>query len=912
MPVGFNTVAVVDFNDKFLKLYEQHGDADQVVGDVNHLTTLVELSRISRGASTLAAGFACQPFSRLGDERGGSDSRAMCLRGILACAFYLQVQAVVLECVQPAALNSFVTSEIQAFQKATGFHCAQQIYHLQDVWVSRRSRAWWLLTSPMLGKISLDVWPKIPFVTTVRHVIPSIQPWDCDDEDDLALTDVEKTAFGVGSNNVSRFMLNFESCAPCALHSWGSQMHACQCGCRLAGLSEHRLKDKGLFGCLVHSCPTETKESLIRHVHPNEVMMLCGFDPIIDFGSSTRLTLAAAGQMASPIQTAWVFATLEEKIQQIRGFSPTFKAEAQLHAFLTWLVMRGRQVWPCPKESILDFNAVSLIRFWGQVSHLSMHELMHPNRWPDLAQPVTIASVLDLLIRQQQALSGLSLPLQSNVDVPMTIQDDEDEDYEPTPWFETPQTGDALFAPLNDACVVVFHHSHVEPLQIQVSADVTVSQLIHAHEKLVGPFQVLEVRDQAGSVLPQSLILKEGQVLHIRCTEGLQPPCVPVPASANDCAPCGLADAGPVGLVEPESCVPAPDVQVPGQTCVGMVSPTAMWTVPAHETPLKPPDMKESLVEVSDAASVISAAPLLALTGQQLLKLRVPSVVVNKHLSALRSQVLSAEDRKAILQKQDGLWADDEMSHHIELLLQMYHDKSVASAEVPQCQYMMLDPLLLTGWVTYGHSWCHAWARSHPEVKTAQVTVLSACLLQGHWIPVVLSPNGETLNFHTWDAPTHLHDPLVAVVEALGKCLGFHRVDTLRQQRIFFSTDKCGAIAVSFLHHTVFHSMLPSNADEADMVHTKLRAVFLTFVERSDVQKRPWVWGTGEDDDEPFRNEPGQSSTSVAQAVPTAIATQSVSHQCMSKEDRLELLRTKGKMWGDDEIRYHILIFCIC
>ena len=61
--------------------------------------------------------------------------------------------------------------------------------------------------------------------------------------------------------------------------------------------------------------------------------MLCGFDPIIDFGSSTRLTLAAAGQMASPIQTAWVFATLEEKIQQIRGFSPTFKAEAQLHAF---------------------------------------------------------------------------------------------------------------------------------------------------------------------------------------------------------------------------------------------------------------------------------------------------------------------------------------------------------------------------------------------------------------------------------------------------------------------------------------------------------------------------------------------------------------------------------------------------
>ena len=34
--------------------------------------------------------------------------------------------------------------------------------------------------------------------------------------------------------------------------------------------------------------------------------------------------------------------------------------------------------------------------------------------------------------------------------------------------------------------------------------------------------------------------------------------------------------------------------------------------------------------------------------------------------------------------------------------------------------------------------------------------------------------------------------------------------------------------------------------------------------------------------------------------------TRAFSHQCIDKEARLELLRQKGKMWGDDEIRFHL------
>ena len=147
---------------------------------------------------------------------------------------------------------------------------------------------------------------------------------DANDEDLLALKTLELEAFGGFDDSFHRFVLNFESHAPRALHSWGSQLVGCECGCRTNGLSEHRLREKGLFGCLIKSCQTDLKNSLLRHLHPNEVMMLCAFDPMIDFGCNPRLTLAAAGQMASPLQAAWIFAALDERIQLLHGMPVHF------------------------------------------------------------------------------------------------------------------------------------------------------------------------------------------------------------------------------------------------------------------------------------------------------------------------------------------------------------------------------------------------------------------------------------------------------------------------------------------------------------------------------------------------------------------------------------------------------------
>ena len=177
----------------------------------------------------------------------------MSLRGVLASAYYLQAQAVVLECVTPAASHAWVKAEIQKFLDCTGFLCSQTNLHLHEVWPTRRSRAWWVLTAPWIGQVPLPVWKPMQMATKVAQVIPRILSWSPTDEQKLLLLPIERSAFGVDDGSFCKFLLNMEGHAPCALHLWGSQLLPCECGCRQTGLSMKRLEEKGLFGLLVRS-----------------------------------------------------------------------------------------------------------------------------------------------------------------------------------------------------------------------------------------------------------------------------------------------------------------------------------------------------------------------------------------------------------------------------------------------------------------------------------------------------------------------------------------------------------------------------------------------------------------------------------------------------------------------------------
>ena len=94
--------------------------------------------------------------------------------------------------------------------------------------------------------------------------MPEVPQWDLEDKMQLRWTELELSIFkDPVFGNVNR-RLTQGSKAPCVLHSLGSQLYDCPCGCK-GPLSLDRLKAGGLFGIeVVSSWP----ESQLRHPHP--------------------------------------------------------------------------------------------------------------------------------------------------------------------------------------------------------------------------------------------------------------------------------------------------------------------------------------------------------------------------------------------------------------------------------------------------------------------------------------------------------------------------------------------------------------------------------------------------------------------------------------------------------------------
>ena len=89
---------------------------------------------------------------------------------------------------------------------------------------------------------------------------------------------------------------------PPALHSWGCQVLVCPCGCRGA-FSEQRL-DRCICAVLVKGTPCPSGALNFRRAR--EVALFSGFNPNHPLGDDPRLALALVGQLASPLQSAWI------------------------------------------------------------------------------------------------------------------------------------------------------------------------------------------------------------------------------------------------------------------------------------------------------------------------------------------------------------------------------------------------------------------------------------------------------------------------------------------------------------------------------------------------------------------------------------------------------------------------------
>ena len=102
-----------------------------------------------------------------------------------------------------------------------------------------------------------------------------------------------------------------------ALHGWSVQLTACPCGCRQYAFSEQRLKSKGLFGALI-PIQGEYQSYLgllpkTRHMHPWEICWIHGGNPNKKWKPSLCLGISGLGQMASPVQAAWIVSQFQSQ-----------------------------------------------------------------------------------------------------------------------------------------------------------------------------------------------------------------------------------------------------------------------------------------------------------------------------------------------------------------------------------------------------------------------------------------------------------------------------------------------------------------------------------------------------------------------------------------------------------------------
>eukprot|EP00435_Cladocopium_sp_Y103_P034773 s1625_g9.t1 len=139
-------------------------------------------------------------------------------------------------------------------------------------------------------------------------------------------------------------------------------LRSCPCGCRNFPFTDERLAKGGLHGLLVRlaghaKCGTSLYPSY-RHVHPDELALLCGMRPGFKW-DEPKLALCALGQLASPLQSAWMGAFIRQHVHSRFGRSPVEQPTLVLLKFMEKLLNARDQVFGVPaKHSTKVFAAM--------------------------------------------------------------------------------------------------------------------------------------------------------------------------------------------------------------------------------------------------------------------------------------------------------------------------------------------------------------------------------------------------------------------------------------------------------------------------------------------------------------------------------------------------------------------------
>ena len=275
---------------------------------------------------------------------------------------------------------------------------------------------------------------------------------------------------------------------PCPLHAWGSQLRACPCKCRSGPLSGQRLQQRGLFGVVVRSAFDWTGLSRHRHIHPNECGILVGQDHTIDFGEHPLLTLSAAGQIASPLQAAWVGAHVIGHFEELQRGIRQFEPLDHLQALRTILMAKSQAIWPFP-DQLRAHEHVQDIRRWEPFVLDRYETILASEQWDFLVTEKCLASVLRQ-VRDEPGPGPDALPSFGNMQVDpdgrmdtVSVTTDEPEP-ELLPVQPEPPRFHVVRVPQD--CAAVLYPPDVSVVHVRIGPNTTVQQLLEAESQLHG------------------------------------------------------------------------------------------------------------------------------------------------------------------------------------------------------------------------------------------------------------------------------------------------------------------------------------------------------------------------------------------------------------------------------------------
>ena len=365
---GFHHIGSVEWRPKLAQLHETcHPGVPVITGDITDPGCIRAILQKFQPPFSLMSGISCQPYSSGGSQGGSDDIRSSTLPATVRIAYLCQSPVLIIECVTQARSNRFVKSILQALEMQLGYHLSEVSLKLEDNWASRRFRWWVVASHPTLGPIQLPEWPKSPGLC-IRDLMPYNRLWSAEILQELQLTAAEERLFTVDRSSLRKYVMQSESKLPTCLHSWGSQAGECPCGCRQAGFSEGLVKQRGIYAQLI-PVVLDDGSTTFRHLHPCELALLNAMPPpsqwFLPEHPDLRLCLGAIGQLASPLQAAWVGSCVVKQLHVILDL-PEVNPKNVLQEFKNKMFACAKDMFPSLASAA---SVPSVSQSWVQLIH---------------------------------------------------------------------------------------------------------------------------------------------------------------------------------------------------------------------------------------------------------------------------------------------------------------------------------------------------------------------------------------------------------------------------------------------------------------------------------------------------------------------------------------------------------------